>query len=163
MKGWICALLILLACAQPTDSRAYFKYVPPQPLAERFKYKVIKRFEAKITRFIKPRPGDYPTKVKYLKALRLNGNGITRFHEKAYPGLIAANLKQFKPGTIIRIPEMNLVEPVKDRCPRAEKEARRGSKTAHFDVFADMTEKEALKWGTKKMTVEVLELVVSDI
>lgn len=166
MKGWICALFIILACAQPTSSRAYFKYVPPQPPAKR--YKVVKTLTAVVTRYIKPKREDYKSRSAYLEAIRINGKGKeTRFGTKpeanvtiaAYVNLSKKVSKRgtFQRGTIIRIrgDGINITGKVDDRCAAAE-ELWKKEKAVQFDVFSKMSQKQADNWGKRKMTVEIL-------
>ncbi|KKQ00844.1 MAG: hypothetical protein US09_C0005G0010 [Candidatus Moranbacteria bacterium GW2011_GWD1_36_198] len=163
MKGWICALFIILACAQPTSSRAYFKYVPPQPPAKR--YKVVKTLPVIVSRYIEPKREYYKSKRAYLDAIKLNGKGKeTFFGTKPQADFtIAANVTRkhgFRRGTIIRIKGdgINLIGKVDDRCVAAE-ELWKDEKIVQFDVFSKMSQKQADAWGKRKMTVEILKVI----
>lgn len=162
MKVWVCALLIILACAQPTSSRAYFKYVPPQPPAER--YKVVRVLKAKVSRYIKPERRYYSSDEEYNKAKQMNGNGKRTIFGTAPKAnfTIAADLDSFERGTILRITgkikgkTFKLVGRVEDRCAAAEKRWGREG-VVQFDVFSKMHPKKALAWGMPELEVEVLK------
>jgi|GEM_PF-4464260 len=173
MKGWLCALIIIFACAQPTSTRAYFKYASPQPPAKR--YKVVKTFTAVVTRYIKPKRKDYKSREAYLAAVRLNGAGKETFFGTkpeanftiaAYVPLLKKGLKygSFKRGTIIKIkgkgisPTGELIGKVDDRCAAAQARWKR-EKVVQFDVFSKMSQKQADAWGERELTVEILQPV----
>lgn len=173
MKGWICALIIMFACAQPTSTRAYFKYASPQPPAKR--YKVVKTFKAVVTRYIKPKREYYKSEKAYLAAVRLNGAGKETFFgtkpkEDFTIAAYVPRLKKgdgfgtFKQGTIIKItgkgihPTGELIGKVDDRCAAAEKRWKR-EKIVQFDIFSKMSQKQADAWGKRKLTVEILQPV----
>ena len=163
MKGGICTLLVLLlACSQPTSSRACFKYVPHEPPAKR--YKVVKILKAQISRYIKPERKYYSSDAAYRKAIKLNGKGKETYF-KTTPQenfTIAANVNPsengFKKGTIIKINGhgINLIGEVEDRCVAAEKLWKR-KRIIQFDIFSKMSQKQADDWGKREMTVEILQ------
>ncbi len=169
MSKWICAFFLILTCANPTASRAYSQYAPPHPPAKR--YKVVKTFEAVVSRYIKPRREDYKSKGAYLAAIKLNGQGKKTFFGTPPKAdfTIAANqgvkpgskLGRFKRGTIVRIKfddGREIIGKVDDRCAAAE-DLWKKRKTVQFDLFSEMSQKQANAWGKRKMTVEILQKV----
>ena len=169
MKGWICALVIVLACANPTSSRAYFKYVPPQePPAKR--YKVVKTLKAVVSRYIKPERKYYHSKAAFDDAIALNGKGKeTAFGTKPEANVtIAAYVNRsekhhkkgaFQRGTIVRILEGDKIlvtGKIDDRCAEAEKLWKR-KRIVQLDVFSKMSQAQADAWGKRELSVEVLQ------
>ena len=157
----IITLCIVIACAEPTSSRAYFKYVPPQrPQAKR--YRVVKIITASISRYVKPRREEFSSERAFRSAVRKNGHGVTYFGTKAREGTVAANLGikpgQFKRGTLVYIPDTHESGTVDDLCPTAVKLSKKG--IVFFDFFTThMSHKQAWNWGIRPMTVEIREPV----
>lgn len=151
LKAWICALVVVLACAQPTSTGAYTEYAKPQPPAKR--YTVVKTVEVIATKYFIPKRSDYKTEKEYREALRMEGGKKTAFGENLRIGHVAANLQRFKRGTIIRIKEKpGFIGNIQDTGGRMIENPDQ------IDIFASSKE-EAEKWGKRKVTVEILKPV----
>ncbi len=141
----------MLFCTVPSSARAY---IPPyvQPLAAKrplprvkeIKFIPIKKVKGYGTGYFGPKREDYKTRGAYLEAVAMNGEGkITKSGTKPRIGTIAADKNEYPFGTVIYIPEINLMVTVEDTGSKVK-----GKK--HVDVFCGHgkeAEKIALTWG----------------
>jgi 3D (Asp-Asp-Asp) domain-containing protein len=83
--------------------------------------------------------------------VKLNGDGkITATGTVPRPEVtIAANLKFFKPGTLVRIKETGMVGRIEDTGAAMRKNPY------HIDIFTKSKEV-AENWGVRKVTLEIL-------
>lgn len=104
----------------------------------------IKKVKGYGTGYFGPLREDYPTRKEYIKAIKMNGKGVeTSSGTKPRIGTIAADKSEYPYGTIIFIPEINLMATVEDTGP-----AVRGKK--HIDIFCGHgkdAEEIAKTWG----------------
>jgi 3D (Asp-Asp-Asp) domain-containing protein len=141
---------IVMLGVNPTSTRAYIPYVQPsiihRPLPEvkKEQFIIIKKVKGYGTGYFGPLEEDYATRKEYLAATKINGEGrITRSGTKPRIGTIAADKGVYPFGTIIFVPEINLMVTVEDTGSKV-KGAR------HIDIFCGHgknAERIANTWG----------------
>jgi len=108
------------------------------------KFVTIKKVKGVGTGYFGPERRDYKSKAKYLAAIAMNGEGKeTKSGTVPRIGTIAADTKFYPLGTIIFIPEINLLGTVEDIGGKIK-----GKK--HVDIFCGFgkdAEKVAMTWG----------------
>lgn len=136
IKGIGITLSIMMFCAIPNSTRAYIPYVQPLvkkrllPRVKKTKFVVIKKVKGYGTGYFGPKRGDYETEEEYLEAVAMNGAGkkTSSGTKPRAKRTIAADTRFYPLGTIIFIPEKNIMGKVED-----EGSAVKGKK--HIDIF----------------------------
>jgi 3D (Asp-Asp-Asp) domain-containing protein len=107
-------------------------------------YVVVKKVKGFGTGYFGPQRRDYPNRKEYQRAIELNGKGEeTKSGTRPRIGTIAADTRFYPLGTIIFIPEINLMATVEDVGSKVK-----GKK--HIDVFCGHGKKAQLianTWG----------------
>lgn len=156
LKMGLVLLGLMLVCASPVSTRAYVQKFPAKPKKPR--YITVQRIKnASASMYYGPtmHQQEYAT-GSFRGDVALNGEGkktaLTNRKPRAMQTL-AFKRHRFKKGTLIRIPELNIIGQVEDVGDLKLNQA---------DVFAGHGEdamKKALKWGKRPVTLEVVKLV----
>lgn len=139
----------MLSVSSSTTKANY--YVQPQirtstakPVKETVSYVPLKKIKGYATGYFGPIRSDYLTKEKYIKAIRMNGEGkFTNSGTKPRIGTVAADTRFYPFGTIIYIPEINFWGKVEDIGSKVKGEK-------HIDIFCGhgkKAERIAKAWG----------------
>lgn len=140
-------MILIILCASPTSTRAYIPCVqPPLTPSPRVTTKLvpIKEIKGYGTGYFGPIREEYATRRAYHKAITMNGEGKeTKSGTRPKIGTIAADTRFYPLGTIIFIPEINLLATVEDIGSKIK-----GKK--HVDIFCGHgknAERIANTWG----------------
>jgi len=160
----VIALIMFVFYMTPDSTRAYYpKYAQPQQTTSKPKtfkpeplFIPIKEVRGYATGYFGPREEDYTTREKYLKAVRMNGEGkVTKSGTPPHIGTIAADTDFYPFGTVLYFPEINFLGTVEDIGSKVKGEK-------HVDIFCGhgkAAEKIAKKWGAgTPITFRVLKL-----
>lgn len=155
IAGLAAVVIIILLASSTISTRAYyFKYVQPQmvkftPEIEKKEEKVdvympVKKVKGYATGYFGPIKEEYTSKEKYLKAIKMNGEGkFTKSGTKPKIGTLAADTRYYPFGTVIYIPETDLWGVVEDVGSMVKGER-------HIDIFCGhgkQAERIANQWG----------------